>query len=105
MFSSPAVAGDQAYIGTHEGKLVAINLKDRKVAWVYQTDGSRRNGRTYTKDDGSPNYEATFADSFYDDMIVGESKMLSGGAILSSPTPAAGAVYFGSTDGSVYALR
>jgi outer membrane protein assembly factor BamB len=105
MFSSPAVAGDWAYIGTNEGKLVAISLKQRKVAWVYQTDGSRRNGRSYTKDDGTPNYEAAFTDSFYDDLIVGQSKMSSVGPILSSPVVADGELYFGSSDGSVYALN
>jgi outer membrane protein assembly factor BamB len=104
MFSSPAVAGDWAYIGTHEGKLVAISLKERKVAWIYQTDGSRRNGRSYTKDDGTPNYEAAFTDSFYDDLIIGISRMFSVGPILSSPVVADGEIYFGSSDGSVYAL-
>jgi outer membrane protein assembly factor BamB len=104
MFSSPAIAGDLAYIGTHEGKLVAISLKERKVAWIYQTDGSRRNGRSYTNEDGTPNYGAAFTDSFYDALIIGKSKMFSVGPILSSPVVADGEVYFGSSDGSVYAL-
>jgi len=105
MFSSPAIAGDWAYIGTHQGKLFAIGLKERKVAWIYQTEGSRRNGRSYTKGDGTPNYEAAFTDSFYDDLIIGQSKMASLGPILSSPVVADGEVYFGSSDGSVYALN
>jgi outer membrane protein assembly factor BamB len=105
MFSSPAIAGDWAYIGTHQGKLFAIGLKERKVAWIYQTEGSRRNGRRYTKGDGTPNYEAAFTDSFYDDLIIGQSKMASLGPILSSPVVADGEVYFGSSDGSVYALN
>jgi outer membrane protein assembly factor BamB len=105
MFSSPAVAGNVAYIGTHEGKLVAISLKNRNIAWIYQTEGSRRNGSTYTKTDGTPNYEAAYTDLFYDDLVVGATRMLSVGAILSSPAMADGAVYFGSADGSVYALN
>jgi outer membrane protein assembly factor BamB len=105
MFSSPAVAGDVAYIGTHEGKLVAISLKNRNVAWTYQTEGSHRNGQTYTKPDGTPNYEVAYSDFFYDDLVVGATRMLSVGAILSSPAIADGAVYFGSADGSVYALN
>jgi eukaryotic-like serine/threonine-protein kinase len=104
MFSSPALAGDLAYIGTHEGKLVAISLKTRNIAWTYQTEGSRRNGQTYTKPDGTPNYEAAYSDLFYDDLIVGANRMLSVGAVLSSPAIADGAVYFGSADGGVYAL-
>ena len=96
---------DVAYIGTHEGKLVAISLKNRNIAWIYQTEGSRRNGSTYTKTDGTPNYEAAYTDLFYDDLVVGATRMLSVGAILSSPAMADGAVYFGSADGSVYALN
>lgn len=105
MFSSPTLAADWAYIGTNEGKLVAIDIKNRKLGWVYQTEGSRRNGPTYTKRDGTPNYELAFADSFYDDLVVGNSRMLTVGAVLSSPAVAEGAVYFGSSDGSVYALN
>jgi eukaryotic-like serine/threonine-protein kinase len=105
MFSSPAIAGEDAYIGSHEGKLIAIDLKDRKVAWEYRTDAARRNAAAYTKTDGSPNYAGAFNGSFYDDIVVGVSKMMSVGAVLSSPAVADGAVYFGSTDGNVYALR
>ncbi len=104
MFSSPAIAGNTLYIGSHEGKLIAIDLTTQKPAWVFQTDGSQKNGATYTKPDGSPNYEAAFSDFFYDDMVSGVQKMMSVGAILSSPVVVENVVYVGSTDGSVYAL-
>lgn len=54
--------------------------------------------------DGTPNYEAAFSDSFYDDLIIGQSRMTSLGPIRSSPVVADGEVYFGGSDGSVYAL-
>jgi outer membrane protein assembly factor BamB len=38
-------------------------------------------------------------------MIVGVQKMMSVGAILSSPTVVNGTIYVGSADGSVYALN
>ena len=104
MFSSPAIAGGLAYIGSRQGKLFAIDLKAQKAAWSFDSDGSRQNGRTYTKSDGTPNYEAAFSDFFYDDMVSGVQKMMSVGAILSSPTIADGVIYVGSTDGNVYAL-
>ena len=104
MFSSPAIAGDMLYTGTHEGKLIAIDLKAQKVAWSFQTDGSRQNGATYTKPDGSPNYEAAFEDDFYDSMVVGVYKMLSVGSILSSPAVVKNVIYVGSSDGNLYAL-
>jgi eukaryotic-like serine/threonine-protein kinase len=104
LFSSPAVAGDTLYIGSHEGKVTAIDLTAQKTAWVFQTEGSLQNGRMFTKPDGTPNYEAAFPGNFYDDMVVGVSKMLSVGAVLSSPVVVDNVVYFGGADGNIYAL-
>jgi outer membrane protein assembly factor BamB len=53
---------------------------------------------------GEPNYEAAFTDGFYDDLIIGAWRMMSIGAVLSSPVVDAHAVYFGSADGNVYAV-
>jgi len=104
MFSSPAIAGHMLYLGSHNGKLIAIDLDTRQAVWTFQTDGSLQNGATYTKPDGTPNYEAAFTDFFYDDLVVGVSKMMSVGAVLSSPVVVDGVIYFGSTDGNLYAL-
>jgi outer membrane protein assembly factor BamB len=104
MFSSPTIAGATLYIGSHQGKLNAIDLKTQKVAWSFDTEGFKKNGSAYTKADGTPNYEAAFFDFFYDDMITGVQKMMSVGAVLSSPVVAGNTVYVGSTDGNVYAL-
>jgi eukaryotic-like serine/threonine-protein kinase len=105
MFSSPTVAGSVLYIGADNGSLIAIDLAAQKVAWTFQTDGSRQNGPTYTKPDGTPNYAAAFTENFYDDMVAGVGKMLSVGAVLSSPVVGDKVIYFGSTDGNLYALR
>ena len=58
----------------------------------------------YTKRDGSPDYDAAMASSFYDDIVTGIHKMFTAGAILASPIVVNKTVYFGSTDGNVYAL-
>jgi len=104
MFSSPAISGDLLYIGSHEGKLLAVDLKTRQFAWTFQTDGSKQNGPTYTKPDGTPKYEAAFFDFFYDDMVSGVQKLMSVGTILSSPAIANGTIYVSSADGNIYAL-
>jgi eukaryotic-like serine/threonine-protein kinase len=104
MFSSPAIAGGTLYIGSNQGRLNAIDLRTQKVAWSFETEDSKKNGPTYTKPDGTPNYEAAFFDFFYDDMVTGVQKMMAVGAILSSPLVAGNIVYVGSTDGNVYAL-
>jgi len=104
MFSSPAVAGNMLYIGSHMGKLMAIDLTSQKTAWTFETDGARQNSSTWTKPDGTPNYEAAFTSDFYDDIVTGVTKMMNIGTILSSPVVVDRTVYFGSTDGNVYAL-
>jgi outer membrane protein assembly factor BamB len=105
IFSSPALAGTEAFFGTDEGKLVAVELRDKAVAWEFQTDGSRRHGAAFSKADGTPNYERAYVDNFYDSLIAGVGRLRSTGAISSSPLVADGVVYFGSADGNVYALN
>lgn len=105
IFSSPAIAGNMLYVGSEEGKLFAVDLNAQKLAWNFQTDGAKANGAALTTPDGKPNYQAAFTDSFYDNLVIGVEKMESVGMVLSSPVIAGETVYFGSTDGNVYALR
>jgi outer membrane protein assembly factor BamB len=104
MFSSPAIAGSFLYIGSHQGKLVAIDLASQKTAWTFETEASRRNGPAVTKPDGTPNYEAVFTDSFYETLVIGVNRLMSVGAMLSSPVVVNDTIYVGSTDGFLYAL-
>jgi outer membrane protein assembly factor BamB len=104
-FASPAIAGNLLYLAGQDGKLVAIDLPSRKPVWVFQSQGSRQNLAAFSKPDGSPDYRAAFTSSFYDDLIVGIGKLHTVGMILSSPVVSGSNVYFGSTDGNVYALQ
>jgi len=104
LFSSPAIAGNMLYMGSHEGKLMAIDLAAQKTAWTFQTDGSIQNGPAYTKQDGTPKYEAAFTDDFYETMVIGVNKMMTVGAVLSSPVVVDNVIYVGSADGNLYAL-
>lgn len=103
-YSSPAIAGDTLYIGSESGKLLTINLSTQKPGWEFQTDGSKENGPALTNPDGGPNYRAVFTENFYDSMVTGVTRLLSVGMIFSSPAVAGNVVYFGSTDGNLYAL-
>jgi outer membrane protein assembly factor BamB len=104
MFSSPALAGNIAYLGSHEGKLLAIDVATHKSVWTFQTDASRENGPALTNASGQPNYAAAMSSSFYDDIVAGVQKMLSVGAILSSPVVVDDTIYVGSADGYLYAI-
>ena len=103
-FSSPALAGGLLYIGSHMGKVLALDLKTQKIAWTFATDGAQQNGARWTKADGSPNYEAAYSDFFYDDMVAGTTRLLEIGSVLGSPALAGDTLYFGSADGELYAI-
>jgi eukaryotic-like serine/threonine-protein kinase len=103
-FASPIIAGEMLYSGSHSGTLFAIDLKEQKTAWEFQTDGAKQNAAKYTKTDGTPNYEAAYTGDFYDDMVVGMHKIMTVGSIYASPVLANGVLYLGSTDGALYAL-
>jgi outer membrane protein assembly factor BamB len=68
------------------------------------TDGVRENGARYIKADATPNYEAAFGNFFHDEMVIGVDRMMSIGAVLSTPAVVADTIVFGSMDGNVYAL-
>jgi outer membrane protein assembly factor BamB len=104
MFSSPAIAGSTLYIGSHIGKLYTIDMQSHQLS-AFETDGFKQSGGTYTKPDGTPNYDAAFPDFFYDGVIVGIYKMFAMGQILSSPAIDQQTIFVGSTDGNVYALN
>ena len=105
LFSSPALADGTLYVGATQGKLVAIDLAKFKAIWNFETDGMKENGPRFTKADGTPNLDVIYKSDFYDDMVAGVSRMMSMGSILSSPVVVGTAVYFGSADGNLYALK
>jgi outer membrane protein assembly factor BamB len=104
MFSSPAITGNMIYLGSHQGRLLAIDLSTQKTAWSFATEASKKNGPDFTDGKGEPNYAAAFAGSFYDEIVTGVQKMFSVGAILSSPAVSGDTILFGPTDGNLYAI-
>jgi len=103
-FSSPSLAGNFLYIGSEQGKLLAIDLGAQRLAWSFQTEDSKKNGPTYTNPDGTPNYRAAARDSFYDQLVIANDRMMSVGAVLSTPVVDGDTIYFGSWDGQLYAI-
>lgn len=107
MFSSAALAGDLAYVGDHNGKLYAVDLKSGKLAWEFQTEASKADPLKILNSDGALKQEVLFAPVFgdFEDMYLDVYKFTTIGSILSSPVVDKGVVYFGSMDGNVYALQ
>jgi len=104
LFSSPAVAGNVVYIGKMNGGLEALDLKTGQQLWEFQTDASKENKERALNPDRSRNDAMLFRASDYGG-VAGVERMFSLGSVASSPLVVNGKVYFGSTDGFVYALR
>ncbi len=104
-FSSPALAGGVAFFGTSDGYLNAVGLSDGKLRRRFQTDGSKANGARYTDSTGRMQTRTMYPDQTLDGMMIGMRTMMTLGSVLSSPVVADGVVYFGSTDGHLYAVK
>jgi outer membrane protein assembly factor BamB len=82
-------------VGLREGRLIAR----------FRTDGSNENGPRYTDENGRLRTGLMYPDRTLDGMMIGMRTMMTLGSVLSSPVVADGVVYFGSTDGHLYAVR
>jgi outer membrane protein assembly factor BamB len=106
IFSSAAIAGGLVYVGSHNGKLYAIDGKTGKAVWEFRTDASKADPLKLLNPDGSLNHEA-FAPLFsdFEDMYLDFYRFSSIGAVMSSPVVDRGVVYVGSMDGKLYAIE
>jgi outer membrane protein assembly factor BamB len=105
MFSSPAVAGDVVLIGVLNGTLEARDVKTGNLLWEYQIEKSKENKAWVLTSDRKMNGPLLFYSNWREIPIVAADQSFGIGAIFSSPLVANGAVYFGSTDGFLYALE
>ncbi len=104
-FSSPALLRDRIFYGTSDGWLHAIDSSTGRSMGDFQTEGSRENAAKYVDAAGNLKSAALYPDGTLDGMIIGMDRMFSLGSVLSSPVIVDGVVYFGSTDGNVYAVE
>ena len=108
IFSSPAIAGGMAYFGNLDGKLFAIDLKTGQIAWAFRTEASKKDVLQFLKPDGTRKSQSEMnVQEFHDfeDMYLYWYLNVSIGAIVSSPVVDNGVIFFGSTDGNLYALQ
>lgn len=104
-FSSPAVTNDTVYIGVLNGILEARDRTSGELLWQFQTEASKQNQGWVLTSDHRFNMPFVFFDSWREGPIVASDRQLSVGSIFSSPLVADGVVYFGSTDGNLYAIE
>jgi outer membrane protein assembly factor BamB len=104
MFSSPAVTDDVVFIGVLNGTLEARDRRTGKVLWSFETEASKQNKGWVLTADRHFNDPLLYYSSWREDPIVATDRQFSIGGIFSSPLIVEGVVYFGATDGYVYAL-
>lgn len=105
MFSSPAIADDVVFIGVLNGTLQARDLKTGEVLWNFETETSKENKGWVLTKDRSFNEPLLYHSTWREAPLVAADRQFAIGAIFSSPLIVKGVVYFGSTDGYLYALE
>ena len=105
MFSSPAIAGDVVYVGVTNGTLEARDSATGKLLWDFQTEASKQNPGWVLTADRKFNNSLLFRSTWQAPVIDATYRIFRVGSIFSSPLIAGGAVYFGSTDGNLYAIE
>lgn len=105
MFSSPTVAGDVVLIGVLNGSLVARDRNSGELLWEFQTEASKQNKGWVLTADRKFNGPMLYSSSWREAPTVSTDRQFSIGAIFSTPLVANGVVYFGSTDGNLYAIE
>ena len=105
MFSSPTIVGDVVFIGVLNGTLEARDAKTGELLWDFPVDSSKRNNGWVLTADRKFNDPWLFHSSWREAPIVANVHQIGIGGIFSSPLVVNGVVYFGSADGSLYALE
>jgi outer membrane protein assembly factor BamB len=105
MFSSPAVTDDTVFIGVCNGTLAVRDRSTGALLWEFQTDASKANKGWALTAERRFNNPFLYFDNWREGPVAGFERQRSVGSIFSSPLVANGVVYFGSTDGYLYALE
>ena len=103
MFSSPAIADDVVFIGVLNGTLEARD-QHRRGALEFRNRNFEAKQRLGPDQDRRFNGPLLYYSSWREAPIVAADRQFAIGAIFSSPLVVEGVVYFGSTDGYLYAL-
>jgi eukaryotic-like serine/threonine-protein kinase len=104
-FSSPAITDGLVYAGNFGGSLIAFNTKNGNSVWEFKTQAAMLNRDQLLTVKGEFDFPKIFKENTYDGMVQAMNILYSLGSILSSPAVSEGVIYFGSTDGKIYALN
>ena len=93
------------YFGCFNGKLYGVDHATGQVKWEFQTENSRKNYSSIFNDAGHFRDDFVLYGKTMSDTEKSENKIHALGAILSKPVIENQTIYFGSSDGSLYAVK
>jgi outer membrane protein assembly factor BamB len=102
VFGTAIVEKDLVYFGTFDGKVIGIDHLSGEIKWQFQTEASKQKYHTIYDETGA------FKEGFVlygEDWKKAEEMIHALGSVLSSPAIDNGIIYFGSSDGYVYAVK
>lgn len=102
IFSAATGHEERVYFGCLNGKLYGLHHESGTIEWEFQTEGSQEHYDIVYDENGS--FRKSFLDTYNNDMHKGEEIIQSLGAILSAPVVEEQTLYFGSSDGRLYAV-
>jgi outer membrane protein assembly factor BamB len=105
IFSSPLITGHFCYFGSFNGTVYGIDLEREKVAWNFLTPEVVRDSLEILNNDHSIKFEKIFRESTKQGMADALDFLGSIGPVLCSPVVDNGILYFGTANGSLYAIK
>lgn len=103
VFSGAAINDSLAYFGAMDGKMYRLNLKNGKTDVIFQTEASRDYSAEFF--DVAGNLRQDLPERYENDFHRLYNDFLKMGSILSTVWIDEGVLFFGSADGSLYALQ
>lgn len=101
VFGKAATDGELLYFGTFDGKVLGADFSSGEIRWEFQTGNSRSNYHTIYDENGAFREDFELYGAGY---LNSENLIHALGSVLSSPAIDSGVIYFGSSDGSMYAV-
>lgn len=102
-FSSASIAGHEAFFGTLDGVIYRLNIKNGEVSPIFQTESSSKKKQLFFNDKGA--LRADLQQKYEDDITRLFADYLQMGSVFSTIWIDDNRLYFGSTDGAIYALE
>ncbi|MTI31396.1 PQQ-binding-like beta-propeller repeat protein [Xanthovirga aplysinae] len=102
VYGAAVAKNDIIYFGCFNGKIYGLDYLNGEIKWEFQTDASKENYASVYGKDG--HFKEDFV-LYSEDLTVGENAIHSLGSILSTPLVEDQMIYFGSSDGKLYAVE